>query len=78
MPQVQTMSLHDKLAIGMKVLELEKEGKFEEADQLEHTIPLPAYLAKWSKKRFGAEILLKTGWNLSEAEAEYGPDWLSK
>jgi len=78
MPQAETMSLHDQLAIGMKAVELRKQGKFEEADKLEHTIPLPAYLAKWAKKRFGAEILLKTGWNLSEAEAEYGPDWLTK
>jgi hypothetical protein len=41
-------------------------------------MPLPAYLAKWAKKRFGMETLLKIGWNLfeAEAEAEYGPDWL--
>jgi hypothetical protein len=78
MPQAQAMSLHDQLAIGMKAIELRKQGKLEEADKLEHTIPIPAYLAKWAKKRFGSEILLKTGWNLSEAEAEYGPDWLSK
>jgi len=31
-------------------------------------------MAKWAKKRFCAEILLKTGWNLSEAEVEYVPD----
>ena len=78
MPQAQPMSLHDQLAIGMKAIELEKQGKFEEAEKLEHTIPLPAYLAKWAKKRFGAETLVKTGWNLSEAEAEYGSDWLTK
>jgi hypothetical protein len=72
------MSLREQLAIGMQAIELRKQGKFEEADKLEHTIPIPAYLAKWAKKRFGAEILLKTGWNLSEAEAEYGPDWLTK
>ena len=76
MPQAQTMSLHDKLAIRMKAFELEEQGKFEEADKLEKSIPLPPYLAKWAKKRFGAEILVKTGWNLSEAEAEYGSDWL--
>jgi hypothetical protein len=35
-----------------------------------------AYLAKWAKKRFGAETLEKIGWNLSEAE--YVPDWLNK
>jgi hypothetical protein len=77
MPQAQIMSLHDKLAIGVKAIELEKQGKLEEARKLEHTIPLEPYLAKWAKKRFGAETLIKTGWNLSEAEAEYGPGWLS-
>jgi len=78
MPQTQTVSLHEYLSIGMKVIALEKQGKFEEAEKLEHTLPLPAYLAKWAKKRFGAEALIKTGWNLSEAEAEYGSDWLTK
>ena len=78
MPQAKTMSLHEQLTIGMKVFELEEQGKFEEAEKLEHTLPLPAYIAKWAKKRFGADALIKTGWNLSEAEAEYGPDWLNK
>jgi hypothetical protein len=31
-------------------------------------MPLPAYPAKSVKKRFGTESLLKTDWNLSEAE----------
>ena len=78
MQEAKTMSLHDQLAIGMKVIELEKQGRLEEARALHHTLPLPAYLAKWAKKRFGAEALIKTGWNLSEAEAEYGSDWLTR
>ena len=78
MPQAQTMSLHEKLAIGMKAIELEKQGKLEEAQKLERSIPLPPYLAKWAKKRLGAEFLIENGWNLSEAEAEYGSDWLTK
>jgi len=78
MPQTQVISLHEKLAVGMQVLDLKKQGKFEEADKLQKSMPLPAYLAKWVKKRFGADALIKTGWNLSEAEAEYGPDWLAQ
>ena len=78
MPDTQIMSLHDQLAIGMQVLELEKQGKYKEARDLEHTIPLPSYLAKWAKKRLGADFLIKTGWNLTEANVEYGSDWLHR
>jgi hypothetical protein len=41
-------------------------------------IPLQPYLAKFAKEHFGAEFLIKEGWNLSEADAEYGPGWLTK
>ena len=78
MPQMQIMSLHDKLAIGVKAIELEKKGKIQESENLHKSIPLPAYLAKWAKKRMGADFLIDNGWNLSEAEAEYGPGWLNK
>ena len=74
----QTLTLHEQLAIGVKAIELKKQGKLEESLELQKSIPLPPYMAKWAKKRFGAEALIKTGWNLSEAEAEYGSDWLTK
>ena len=76
MPDV--MTLHEKLAIGVKAIELEKQGKFEEALLLQKSIPLPPFLAKWAKKRLGADFLIENGWNLAEAEAEYGPNWLTK
>jgi hypothetical protein len=78
MQQAETMSLHEKLAIGVKAIELKKQGKFEEAMLLEKSIPLEPYLAKWAKKRLGADFLINQGWNLSEAEAEYGSDWLTR
>ena len=74
----QTMTLDEKFAVGMKAIELKKQGKLEEALELEKSIPLPPYLAKWAKKRLGAEFLIKNGWNLAEAEEEYGPDWIAK
>jgi hypothetical protein len=40
--------------------------------------PLQPYLAKFVKEHLGADFLINLGWNLSEAEAEYGPGWLSK
>jgi hypothetical protein len=78
MPQAQMMTLHEKLTLGVEAIELKKQGKLEEAMRIEKSIPLPPYLAKWAKKRLGADFLIKQGWNLSEAEAEYGPDWLTR
>jgi hypothetical protein len=35
-------------------------------------------LAKIGKEKMGVDFLIKGGWDLSEAEAEFGHDWLSK
>jgi hypothetical protein len=78
MPQTETMTLHEKLQIIMKSVELENQGKKEEAMRVGKQVPLAPYLAKNLKDLVGLEALLKGGWNLSEAEAEYGPDFLSK
>jgi hypothetical protein len=72
------MTLHEKLQIGMKSIELKKQGKLEEADKVKKQIPLPPYLAKFYKDHLGLDALLRSGWNLSEAAAEYGSDWLSQ
>ena len=78
MAESKMMTLHEKLEIGVKCIELKKQGKFEEAERLHKKIPVPHYIAKFIKEHFGLEILLQGDWNLAEAEAEYGPDWLTK
>jgi hypothetical protein len=78
MSQTQLMTLHEKLQIGMKSIELKKQGRIEEADKVKKQIPLPPYLAKFYKDHIGLDALLQSGWNLSEAVAEYGSDWLSQ
>lgn len=78
MVQTQTMTLHEKLDLGMKAIELEKQGKYEEAEAIEKKIPLAPYLAKFLKDHLGTEALLQGDWNLAEAEAEYGTGWISK
>jgi integrase len=78
MPQAQMMTLHEKLQLGVKSIDLEKQGKFEEAKRVSRQIPLAPYLAKFLKDHLGTDALLLGGWNLTEAEAEYGSDWLSK
>ena len=73
-----TMTLDEKLAIGCKAAELWQAGDREGYSRLTRTIPMPPYLAKIYKEKVGVEHLINGGWNLSEAEAEFGEDWLSK
>ena len=74
----ETMTLDEKLAISCKAAALWKAGDEEGASRLMRTAPLPPYLAKIYKEKVGVKELIESGWNLSEAEAEFGPDWLSK
>jgi hypothetical protein len=72
------MTLDEKLAIGCKAAELRKAGDDEGAIRLMKTAPIPPYIAKVIKEKVGADFLIKEGWNLSEAEAEFGTGWLNK
>jgi len=78
MPQTQTMTLDEKLAISCKAAELFKAGDHEGYIRLMKTSPIPSYIAKVIKEKVGADFLIKEGWNLAEAEAEFGSDWLSQ
>ena len=72
------MTLDEKLAIACKAAALRKSGDEEGASRLIRTSPLPPYIAKVIKEKVGVDYLLNSGWNLSEAEAEFGSDWLSR
>jgi hypothetical protein len=74
----QTMTLDEKLDISMKACALYQAGDKEGFSRVLRTAPLPPYLAKIYKEKIGVEQLLKSGWNLSEAEAEFGSDWLTR
>jgi hypothetical protein len=71
------MTLDEKLAISNKACALWQAGDEEGASRLIRTTPMPPYLAKIFKEKVGVEPLLKSGWNLSEAEAEFGHNWLN-
>ena len=72
-----TMTLEEKTAIGLKALELKKQGKLDEYMKTMKQIPVQPYIAKIVKDYFGTDNLKKSGWNLTEADAEYGPGWLN-
>ena len=71
------MTEHEKAEIAMRSFEMEDAGFKEEAMALRRTIPMSPWLAKFTKEKLGAEFLLALDWNLAEAEAEYGQDWLN-
>ena len=78
MPQAQIMTLDEKLAISNRALDLWEAGDEEGCISLMKTAPIPPYIAKVIKEKVAADFLIKEGWNLSEAEAEFGRDWLSQ
>ncbi|MDR2922354.1 MAG: hypothetical protein LBU85_03300 [Treponema sp.] len=74
----QTMTLDEKLATLNRAIELKKSGDLEGYDRLSKTVPMPPYLAKMAKEKMGMDFLINGGWNLSEAEAEFGHSFLNK
>ncbi len=78
MQQHQLMTLDEKLAIGMKAHELKEAGDEEGASRIFRAVPIPSYIAKVMKDKMGANFLINGGWNLAEAEAEFGRNWLDQ
>jgi len=74
----ETMTIDEKLAISNRAIAMIKSGDEEGGRRLLRTAPLPPYLAKIYKEKVGVEQLLNSGWNLSEAEAEFGSGWLGR
>jgi hypothetical protein len=78
MAEKQKMTTEERLDVIMKAHEYLEAGNKAESQRLVLGLPMPPYMAKFAKQLFGAEVLIKGGYNLSEAEAEFGPDWLTK
>ena len=71
------MTEHEKADTIVKSIEMHKAGQIDKADELRRTVPLQPWLAKFIKEKLGASFLIDNGYNLAEAEVEYGPDWLA-
>jgi hypothetical protein len=74
----QVMTEDEIIATGLKAIEMKKQGNMDEYTRLSKSIPMQPYLAKFTKDHFGADFLIKGGWNLADANAEYGSDWLNR
>lgn len=70
------LSYEKRMDILTRSLAASARGDDEEALRIAREKPLTPWVAKATKDIFGAEYL--EGWDLSDAEAEYGKDWLNK
>lgn len=50
----------------------------EEAERLMHALPLAPGLARIAKESYGKEFLIENGYNLAEANVEFGDGWLDR
>ena len=71
------MTEQEKAEIVMKSIKIQEAGDKEKAMELRRTIPMKPYMAKFIKEKLGANFLIENGYNLAEAEAEYGQGWLT-
>jgi len=76
MQQHQTMTFDETIDTAYKAVKLSQAGDEEGYMRLMKTLPMPPWLAKVMKEKMGVDFLIDGGWNLSDAEAEFGPDWL--
>jgi hypothetical protein len=72
------MTFEEKMAVNARYLALENAGRHEEAMEVAKTRPMSPALALVWKKFWGKDDLLKSGWNLAEAEAKFGPGWMDR
>jgi len=76
MRKTETMTIGEKLAITNRAFELLHAGDKEGFDRTIRSVPMPPYLAQAAKDTIGVDFLIDGGWNLSEANAEFGDGWL--
>ncbi|GHV58431.1 hypothetical protein AGMMS49579_25950 [Spirochaetia bacterium] len=72
------LTQREKADIMMKAIDLDDAGKKDEAMALFKTLPMPPFLAKVMKEKVGVNYLTTSKWNLAEAEAAFGQDWLNR
>jgi hypothetical protein len=73
------MTLEEKTVVLNAIRMAEDAGDDEEDGRLmRQVLPLAPHLAMAAKEMYGKQYLLDRGYNLSEADAEYGDGWLDK
>lgn len=70
------MTLEEKWNLLDAIEKAEDASDEAEAGRLMRELPLAPGLAKIAKEMYGKEYLINRGYNLTEANAEFGDGWL--
>lgn len=70
------MTLAEKAVLLNAISEAEHAGNEKEAERLMRQLPLAPGMAKIGKETYGKAFLIENGYNLSEANREFGDGWL--
>ncbi len=71
------MTWEEKEAILDAIYDANQSGNKDEAHRLMLQLPLVPGMAQILKDMYGKEHLIEGGYNLAEANAEFGNDWLA-
>lgn len=76
-PNLREYTIDEAGDLVVKAMELEEQGRYEEAEQLSMQIPILPGIADMLKKEHGMQYLIEKQFNLSRAVKEYGYEWLN-
>ncbi len=76
-PNLQEYTIDEAGDLAVKAMELEDQGKYEEARQVMMQVPLLPGIADNFKKDYGMDFLIEKQFNLSLAVKEFGYEWLN-
>ncbi len=69
-PNLREYTVLEAADLGYKWMDLEEQGKYEEAEKVQLEIPILPGLANNLKQRYGIKAVIESGINLSEARSE--------
>ena len=73
-PNLREYTVLEAADLGYKWMDLEEQGKYEEAEKVHLEIPILPGLAN----NYGIKAVIESGINLSEAVKYYGKEWLEE
>ena len=77
-PNLKEFTVDEIGDLAVSVMELDEQGRFEEAQKLREQVPILPGIANNLKQSMGIQALIASGMNLSKAVKEYGNEWLEQ